>query len=239
MKYILMSDDEKKILICEYKAIKEKLYAYKKEKLDKDYIEERKFKYTFEPGPYKVLFEMLHPNEISEKIPAGKSLNMSLDEYNKMIKFTTCNLDFHSELITSDEEREKFIEAYASGELKISHNKRNDMWNCVEVYPEDINVHKDYERQLDGYAKYHVDPVFIFGPELTVLLDLEEGKLSRAYYYPAFAGKQFECFEFNDTPIDEINISSLKLVSKDIEKSISLAKANGVVLERAKIKVYK
>lgn len=238
MKYFLTSDDEKKILIYEYKAIKSKIYEYKKERLDRDYIESGKFKYTFEPGPYKVCFEMVYPNEISSKIQEGKSLNMSLDEYNKMVK-NTCHLDFHRELITSNEEREKQIEAFANGDLKISHNNRNDMWDCLEAYPEIVNVYKDYERQPDGYAKYHVDPVFIFGPELLLLLDLEEGIFRRAYYYPTYVDNQFECFEFNDTPIDEINISSLELLSHNVNHTIDLAKENATVLERANVKVYK
>lgn len=235
MKYFLMSDDEKKILLYEYKAIKEKLYEYKKSRLDKDYIEKRKFNYTYEPGPYKIRFEMVYPNEISSEIHVGKSLNMSLDDYNKMVK-NTCNLDFRRELITN-EEREKHIEAFANGDLKISHNNRNDMWDCLEAYPEFVNVYKDYEIS-SGYAKYYVDPVFVFGPELLVLIDLEEGKLRRACYYPNYVDNQFECFKFNDTPIDEISISSLELLSENVGHAINIAKENGKVLERAKVKVY-
>lgn len=237
MKYFLMSDDEKKILIYEYKAIKEKLYEYKKERLNRDYIKSGKFKYTYEPGPYKVLFEMVYPNEISSKIQVNKGLNMSLDEYNKMVK-NVCNLDFRRELITSNDEREKYIEAYANGDLKLSHTNRNDMWDCLETYPEIVNVHKDYE-QSNGYAKYHVDPVFVFGPELLLLTDLEEGKFRRAYYYPSYIDNQFECFEFNTTPIDEISISSLELLSDNVEKAINLAKENATVLEKSEVKVYR
>ena len=237
MKYILMSDDEKKILIYEYKAIKEKLYEYKKKKLDRDFVEGEYSKYGFSAGPYKVLFEMVYPNEISSKIQVNKGLNMSLDEYNKMVK-NICHLDFRRESITSNDEREKHIEAYANGDLKLSHTNRNDMWNCLEAYPEFVNVHKDYE-QADGYAKYHVDPVFVFGPELLVLTDLEEGKFRRAYYYPSYIDNQFECFEFNTTPIDEISISSLELLSDNVENAISLAKENATVLEKAKVKVYR
>ena len=238
MEYFLPSDDEKKILVYEYKAIKEKLYEYKKEKLDRDYIKRGKFQYTYEPGPYKLLFEMVHPNEISSKIQVNKSLNMSLEEYNEMVK-NIYFFDFHREIITSNEEREKYIEAYANGELKLAPIKRNDMWFCLEAYPEFVNVYKDYERQPDGYAKYHVDPVFIFGPELMALIDLEEGKFRRMYYYPNYVDNQFECFEFNDTPIDEVNISSLNLLTKDVESIINRAKENATVLERAKVKVHK
>lgn len=239
MKYFLMSDDGKKILIYEYKANEEKIYEYKKSRLDKKYIDEKKFDYTFEPGPYKVSFEMAHPNEISSKIPVNSSLNMSTDEFDEMVRHSVCSLDFHNEIISSNEEREKYVEAYANGELKLSHYKLNDMWSCLEAYPERINAYKDYERQSDGYAKYHVDPVFILGPELMVLFDLEEGKLDRSFYYPSYVDNQFECFDFNDTPIDEININSLELLTNNTSKMIDSAKRHSLVLERAKVKVRK
>ena len=231
MKYFLLSDDKSKILVYEYSPIQDKIYEYKKAKLDKRYVEGKS--YMFEPGPYNVKFHMAHPNSISEKIQVGKNYNMSLEEFNEMVRYSVCNLDFHNELINSDEERKNYVEAYASGKIELS------MWTCLEAYPKYVNVNKYFERLDDGYSKFIVGPVFMFGPELMMLIDLEEGHLKRAYYYPNHVDTQFECFNFYENPIDEVNISTLELLIGSANKVINLAEENANVLEKAGIRVRK
>lgn len=238
MKYILLSDDKSKILVYEYNPIPEKIYEYRKARLDKLNMKDRH--YSEEPGPYIVRFEMPHPNDISRKIPVGGSLNMTLKEYEDMVRHSVCSLDFHRDKMTSDEDREKFIEAYASGELKLSREKRNDMWTSLEVYPENVIVHKLYERPTGGYSKFYVEPVFILGYDLMILNDLEEGNLRRAYYYPKFVDTQFECFEFGNEPIEEVSFSTLDLLLNSGRVTpTGLAFEHAEVLEKAGIRVRK
>ena len=236
MQYYLKSEDGKKYLVYEYNSIPEKLYDYKKSRLDPIYIKTKN--YTYIPGPIRKTFEMQIQSETSSKIPLGESANLSYKEYCDMIKHV-CAMDFGEEKIFSDIDRRKYIESYAKGELSLAHQETCYRWECLKGFPERVDVFKDYE-EIRGCARFHVEPLFLFGPDLKVLTFLENGQLNRisfALNHP-FIDDQFKCFEFNDEPVDEINIDSLLLISGDNLSNVeAIEKDNSKVLERMGIRV--
>ena len=217
MKYYTVDDKEKNILIYEYKALKDKLYEYKKSKMEE--LENKFLKASF-------------------TIPNGYDYNFKDNEIN-YIRYDRINrmyppyIKYSKELSSSKEEQEKLLESFYSGTIKIGEfiDSRSYLTiNSMLLFPYELGVQKDlHDRDL-----YFTNDIIVIPNSLKLLHEIENENINYISDNIDLLDQQLDCFKFTSKPVESVSIDNLQFLLSNSECQndiIAQAKDNKKVLK--------
>lgn len=190
--------NNKEIGVYHYELNNEKLYHYKKEKIDQSNVLATDMKTKYQLGN--------HCFKLTEN-----SINLSA-------------LDFHQHKFfygkptnKSKEEQTKLLEQYCMGELDCY---LFDDGHHRVLFPEQIEVTEVYYKPAD-YKEQDIfvslDGVLSLTKELYLLERIVRGNVYFQEEELSLLESQLQCFNFSNAPVDKVSLKTLDILCKDKE----------------------
>lgn len=199
MKYYTIDKKEENILLYEYKALADKLYEYKKRKM-----QEEKYKLL------RASFALKYASDYSFKeneFNLTKSDNID-GAHHPYISYSDVDLPL--------EEQQEILEKFYRGNIVIGEMKsfgHPSIYNtdgALALFPKEINVKKTEHQSNSSHILYFTDDVIRVPRSIILLNSLEDGDVNHIANNIDKLDEQLECFEFSQEPIDSIKLATLK-----------------------------
>lgn len=236
MRYYTIDESEKNILIYEYKALVERLYEYKKRKMEQEKYKLLQAVFTLRSGCDCSFEETEFNITKSNNIIAGAFPYIS-----------------YYDVSSSLEEQQELLEKFYRGEVvigRIRDFRQPSIYdaNDVALFPQEISVKKSEYQFHDNHVLYFTNDVIKVPESIMLLRDLEDGNIDSVAKNADKLDDQLECFDFSVEPIDCIKLDSLRTIyggkrinslygsqtDEIIQHTVKTAKENQKILQLVK-----
>lgn len=197
MQYYTIDEREKNILIYEYKALAERLYEYKKRKMEQEKYKLLQAVFTLKSGcDYSF-----------------KETEFNITKSNNIIASAFPYISYY-DVSSSLEEQQELLEKFYRGEVvigRISEFRQPSIYDAYDValFPQEISVKKSEYQSHDKYTLYFTNDVIKVPRSIMLLSYLEGGNVNFVAKNIDKLDDQLECFDFSIEPIDSIKLESL------------------------------